>query len=639
MSAGRGLRLGFVEPHLQRFGGIRRMVEFSNRLVARGHRVTFYLSDGAEMRCTWMRCDAAVKPITEGFGDELDVVLFNHEPQWHLLDRFERARRRVFYALHYGKLYNKEGSWESVRAAVDLQLANSNWTADQIFAETGYRPTVQLGGVNRDVFRPYPGPKRFPLLCSGEQQRAWKGTDTILEAGELLGIPVERYAGKNLDQAALGREYAAARVFAVGSWFEGFCQPGLEALACAAPLVTTDNGGCREYAIDGETALVVPPRDARAMADAIRRLLDDDALAARLVANGLEIVARDFDWELRTDEFETVLDGLSASPAAVLPPTRPVAPIDPELSVVVLAWNNLLYTQQFVDSVRRNTDVPYELVIVDNGSEWEAANYARAAADRPVLNDTNLGFSGGMNAGLGAARGQYVAFCNNDTTVPPGWAGQLVQTARCHPNAAVVVPAVTETRNPVNLRTEPGTDIEVLAPFSAPPAAIIYVMPAEIVRRLGAWGEEYEIASGEDVDLCFKAWVNDLDVVYDQRALVQHVGKGTASKLDDWRGLWARNRRVFLQKWMGAGEVARLDSCDPDRFARNREIARSVAGWMDRYFTVRDREDRRLRRFFAKNGPVRTHLFGWAHAGWRRVRPRLPAPVAKRLGEAARKVE
>ena len=269
-----------------------------------------------------MRCDAAVKPITAGFGDDLDVVLFNHEPQWHLLERFEHARRRVFYALHYARLYDKEGSWESVRAPVDLQLANSNWTADQIFAETGYRPVVQLGGVNRDTFQPYPGRKRYDLLCSGEQLRAWKGTDTILEAGRLLGKRVERYAGKNLDQQALGREYASARVFAVGSWFEGFCQPGLEALACGTPLVTTDNGGCREYAIDGETALVVPPRDARAMADAIRRLLDDEALAARFVANGLDVVARDFDWERRTDEFESVLDGLCAGPAPAPPPTR-----------------------------------------------------------------------------------------------------------------------------------------------------------------------------------------------------------------------------------------------------------------------------------------------------------------------------
>jgi GT2 family glycosyltransferase len=615
------------------------MVEFANRLVARGHAVAFYLPPDVELRCSWMRCDAAVKPITDGFGDDLDVVLFNHEPQWHLIERFEHARRRVFYALHYARLYGKEGSWESVRAPVDLQLANSNWTADEIFAETGYRPIVQLGGANRDTFHPYPGPKRYPLLCSGEQQRAWKGTDTILEAGHLLGMPVERYAGKNLDQHALGREYAAARVFAVGSWFEGFCQPGLEALACGTPLVTTDNGGCREYAVDGETALVVPPRDARAMADAIRCLRDDESLGAKFVANGLELVGRDFDWERRTDEFETVLDGLCAGPAAPAPPTRAAAPTEPELSVVVLAWDNLLYTQQFVESVRRETDVAYELVIVDNGSAWEAANYARVAADQVVLNETNLGFARGMNQGLSAARGRYVAFCNNDTVLPPGWAGHLLQTARCHPNAAIVVPAVSAARNLVNVRTAPGTDTEVLPPFSAPPAAIIYVMPAAVVRELGAWGEEYEIASGEDVDLAFKVWLNDRDIVYDQRVLVQHVMKGTASRLDDWQGLWAKNRRRFLDKWMGDGTAPRLAECDPERFARNREIARAVAGWMNSYFGVRDREDRRNRRLFAKNGPVRTRSLGLAHSVWRRVRPRLPARLANRMGAAARRVE
>src|SRR5947209_17320724 len=63
----RGMRLGFVEPHLRRFGGIRRMIEFANRLTARGHRVTFYLPDDVEQQCTWMRCDATVKPIREGF--------------------------------------------------------------------------------------------------------------------------------------------------------------------------------------------------------------------------------------------------------------------------------------------------------------------------------------------------------------------------------------------------------------------------------------------------------------------------------------------------------------------------------------------------------------------------------------------
>ncbi len=142
------------------------------------------------------------------------------------------------------------------------------------------------------------------------------------------------------------------------------------------------------------------------------------------------------------------------------------------------------------------------------------------------------------------------------------------------------MPAITAARNPVNVRQAPGTEVELLPPFSAPPAAVVYVMPADVLTQLGGWGEEYEIASGEDVDLCFKAWVNDLDVVYDQRVLVEHVSKASASQLDDWKGLWAWNRQRFLDKWTSDASVPRIDSCDPERFARNREIARgSRGGW------------------------------------------------------------
>jgi GT2 family glycosyltransferase len=612
------------------------MVEFANRLVARGHAVTFYLPDHQDLHCDWMRCDATVKPLTEGFDDELDVLLFTHEPQWHLLERFGQARRRVFYALHSGREYSKEGSWESIRAAVDLQLANSNWTADQICAETGHRPTVQLGGVNREVFRPYGGPKRYAVLCTGDDRRPWKGHDTILAAGRLLGVPVEGYAKKDLDQSALGREYDAARVFVQGSWFEGFGQPGLEALACGVPLVTTDNGGCREYARDEETALVVPPRDAPAMAAAIERILDDPSLAEKLAANGLDVVERDFNWERRTDEFATVLDGVSAGTALAPPPPRLEPPAEPKLSVVVLAWDSLRFTQLFVESVRRHTDVPFELIIVDNGSHWEAANYAQVAADRAVMNSQNLGFSRGMNQGLDVARGQFVAFCNNDTILPERWASTLLATARAHERAAIVVPALTAARNAATVRTEPGSSVEVLRPFSAPPAAVVYVMRTDLVRQLGQWSEEYEIASGEDVDLCFKVWVNDLDVVYDQRVLVDHIGKGSASRLDDWEGLWARNRRRFLTKWEGDAPVPNLGTCSADRFARNRATAQAVAEWMERYFRQRDGNNK-AKRLLSPNGVVHRRMTRWAQSSWRQVRPHLPPRLADSLRRVARR--
>jgi GT2 family glycosyltransferase len=633
-----GLRVAFVEPHLGRYGGVRRVLEFSNRLVARGHRVGLLLPDDETLSCSWMRCDAQIIPLSTGYEMDWDVVVFNHEPQWYLLDRFTGSPRRIFYALHHGRLYGKEGSWEAARASVDLQLANSNWTADQIAAEIGVRPTVLVGGANREVFRPYGGPKRYPLLCSGVT-KAWKGTDTILEAGARLGLPVEGYAAKDLDQPDLGREYDAAEVFAVGSWFEGFCQPGLEAMACGVPLVTTDNGGCLEYAIHEQTALVVPPRDPVAMADAIARLRDDPRLAQELVQNGLELVERDFDWEARTDQLVEILDGVVAGTTSAPPPPRPEAPAAPLLSVVVLCWDNLLYSQRFVETVRQHTDVPYELIIVDNGSERDAADYARAAADIAVLNDENRGFAAGMNQGLDAASGTWIAFCNNDTKLPEGWASKLLEAARLHPTAGLVVPAITAANNPVTVRDEPGEDIEVLDPFSPPPAAVIYLARTDVVRALGGWGEEYEVASGEDVDLAFKVWVNDLDIVYDQRVLVDHISKGTASRLDDWRDLWARNRRRFLEKWSGDAEIPRLESCPPERHARNRATAASVASWMDKYFSLRDRtgspagpdDDAGPGGRPARRSPVRRV--------WRRAQVHLPPRTARQIRRYGRRAQ
>ena len=39
------------------------------------------------------------------------------------------------------------------------------------------------------------------------------------------------------------------------------------------------------------------------------------------------------------------------------------------ISIITLSWDNLEYTKAFVNSIRKNTSLPYELIIVDNGSE------------------------------------------------------------------------------------------------------------------------------------------------------------------------------------------------------------------------------------------------------------------------------
>jgi glycosyltransferase involved in cell wall biosynthesis len=59
-----------------------------------------------------------------------------------------------------------------------------------------------------------------------------------------------------------------------------------QALACATPLVTADTPGARELLVDGESALLVPPGDAHALAVALQRIAGDRELAQRLSAGG-----------------------------------------------------------------------------------------------------------------------------------------------------------------------------------------------------------------------------------------------------------------------------------------------------------------------------------------------------------------
>jgi glycosyltransferase involved in cell wall biosynthesis len=59
-----------------------------------------------------------------------------------------------------------------------------------------------------------------------------------------------------------------------------------QALACGTPLVTADTPGARELLVDGESALLVPPGDGRALAGALQRIARDRELAQRLSAGG-----------------------------------------------------------------------------------------------------------------------------------------------------------------------------------------------------------------------------------------------------------------------------------------------------------------------------------------------------------------
>jgi glycosyltransferase involved in cell wall biosynthesis len=89
--------------------------------------------------------------------------------------------------------------------------------------------------------------------------------------------------------------YAQAAIVCLPSYREGVPKTLLEAAACARAMVATDVPGCREVVIDGVTGLLVPARDAPALALAVQRLLAEPGTRRRLAAAARDLAAREFD--------------------------------------------------------------------------------------------------------------------------------------------------------------------------------------------------------------------------------------------------------------------------------------------------------------------------------------------------------
>lgn len=103
---------------------------------------------------------------------------------------------------------------------------------------------------------------------------------------------------------------AGADVFCLPSWWEGLSMALLEALARELPVVATRVPGIQDTVTDGVHALLVPPRDPAALADAITRVYHDRALAARLAADGCTLVAERYNLDLAAERTEALYERL-----------------------------------------------------------------------------------------------------------------------------------------------------------------------------------------------------------------------------------------------------------------------------------------------------------------------------------------
>jgi glycosyltransferase involved in cell wall biosynthesis len=118
----------------------------------------------------------------------------------------------------------------------------------------------------------------------------------------------------NLDRFAVSEAVAAADIVAVPSiisskgFRDGLPTTLLEAMAAGRPIVASAIGGIPEVLAHETNGLLVPEKNPRALADAVRRLRSDPGLSERLGANARATAISTFDWASAAEAFERIFE-------------------------------------------------------------------------------------------------------------------------------------------------------------------------------------------------------------------------------------------------------------------------------------------------------------------------------------------
>lgn len=342
------MRITFVIPFVNLTGGIRAVLDFAGALHRGGHTVTvvypawpyrfhftrrqqfqeFRLTMARPPRVAWTDTDVDVHRvplIRNSFLPPADVVVATSWPTTYDVARLSDIRGRKVQLLMHDE--SDTGSPMRVRRTFRLpfhRLTISRAVARELTTLGCEIADVVSCGVNTRTFFPdgapesrtvmmvyHPEPRkgaRAGFAALARVRERFPGTRVrVCGTVPVDGLPEWTDTIWNPRDDALRRMYSTSTVFLYPSRYEGFGLPPLEAMACGCPVVSTTVGAVPDYAIDGQSALLVPPEDHAAMAARIGDLLSMPVLRQQLSDNGLRTAA-EYSIDTVAPTFERALE-------------------------------------------------------------------------------------------------------------------------------------------------------------------------------------------------------------------------------------------------------------------------------------------------------------------------------------------
>ncbi len=347
-----------------------------------------------------------------------------------------------------------------------------------------------------------------------------------------------------------------------------------EAFAAGVPVVASDLGGMAEMVRHGIDGLLFPAGDAKALAAALRRLVDEPDLGDRLRAGIVQPLSIEDDaaWlrqlyrELRASRSRgTSMSGTSGVSHAVP---------RPDVAAVVLNYRTAEQTWLAVRSLQTSRLPPRDIVVVDNASgDGSADQLRRSLAGVRVLEaPVNGGFSSGCNLGVRAALAagaEYVILLNSDAVLAPDAIGHLATAMALHPDLGVAAPVLLSREEPDHVSSAgisfsrrtgrmrhrgAGLRLSALEPgsprFVDALSGCVMLIRRAVFERAGFFDEAY-FFSFEDIEFCLRARDSGFHIACVQEALAYHEGGRTIGRRSARRVYFATRNHLRLAAQAG----------------------------------------------------------------------------------------
>lgn len=241
----------------------------------------------------------------------------------------------------------------------------------------------------------------------------------------------------------------------------------------------------------------------------------------------------------------------------------------PKVSVVIPTYNLKDILLECLESVFKQDYSNLEVIVVDNASVDGTSEAVREKFPNAKLvrNDKNLGVTGGGNAGVKQATGDYIWMVDHDNILEPNMLSEMVQLAESDPKIGIVVPkiyywepkdVIWAAGTAINLWTgqnisREGKDVgqyDKVEEVQVAPAN--FLVKREVIEKVGLYDDVYYI-SYEDTDFSLRVKRAGYKIIYTPKAVCYHkipfLDKKAGTRRWLSRAYWtARNKIIFMRK-------------------------------------------------------------------------------------------